>query len=85
MSNVTGTSQTLPTTPAVTVPVTRVKPGLLTTEFWLSLVASILLTLNSTGAWVYVHPQWASLVAQGAIIGGYTLSRGWAKSGPKLG
>lgn len=85
MSVTEPTPPTLPTVPAVTVPVTRVKPGLLTTEFWLSLIASLFLTLNTTGAWTYVHPQWASLIAQGVIIGAYTFSRGWAKSGPKLG
>lgn len=59
------------------------KPGVLTTEFWLQLVAQVFLTLNSTGAWTYVHPQWASLIAQGGVLGAYTLSRGWAKSGVK--
>lgn len=59
------------------------KPSLATSEFWLHLIAQVFFTLNTTGAWTYVHPQWASLIAQGGILGAYTLSRGWAKSGVK--
>lgn len=59
------------------------KPSWLTSEFWLTIVAQVFLTLNTTGAWTYVHPQWVSLITQGVVLGGYTLSRGWAKSGVK--
>lgn len=71
-----------PVPPAPTpTPVGGVKPGYLTTEFWLTVLAQVFLTLNSAGIWTYVHPQWVSLVVQGGVLGGYSVSRGWAKSG----
>jgi hypothetical protein len=70
-----------PPTPTPTPPpVAGIKPGVRTTEFALTVLAQIFLTLNTAGVWVYVHPQWVSLVTQGAVLGGYSLSRGWAKS-----
>ncbi len=62
-------------------PTKVVKPGYLTTEFWLTALAQLFLTLNTAGVWHYVHPAWASMVVQGAVLGLYSLSRGWAKSG----
>lgn len=59
------------------------KPSVRTSEFWLQNLAQVFLTLNTTGIWTYVHPQWVSLIAQGIVLGAYTLSRGWAKSGVK--
>lgn len=75
----TVTVQTPIPTPVVTT-TPGVKPGLLTTEFWLQVLAQIFLTLNTSGAWNYLHPRWASLIAQGAILGAYTLSRSWVKA-----
>lgn len=62
-------------------PPPTVKDGVQTSEFWLHNVAQVFLTLNTVGIWTYVHPQWVSLVVQGAVLGAYSLSRGWAKSG----
>lgn len=67
--------------PSLSASTPGVKPGVLTTEFWLQNVAQVVLFLNTSGAWVYVHPQWASLVVQGTVLGLYTLSRGWVKAG----
>lgn len=70
-----------PATPnAPPPPSSSVKPGYRTTEFWLQNLAQVFLTLNTVGVWTYVHPQWVSLVTQGAVLGAYTLSRGWSKS-----
>jgi hypothetical protein len=72
---------TAPTPAPTQVPAPTVKDGVQTSEFWLHNVAQVFLTLNTTGVWVYVHPQWVSLIVQGVVLAGYTLSRGWAKSG----
>jgi hypothetical protein len=60
----------------------KVKPGVKTTEFWLTVavdVAALLSALTSA-----LPPKWASAVA-GISTGLYALARGWAKSGPDGG
>ena len=65
------------------------KPGWRTTEFWMSIVASLIGVFAATGAFT---PEQASALNQGMteIVGtltpvlaafGYTLSRGQAKKG----
>lgn len=62
-----------------------VKPGVLTTEFWLNNIAQVVLFLNTAGVWKYVHPQWATLIVQGGVLGLYTISRAWVKGAASKG
>ena len=83
-TTIQGGTQTVSVTPnppqSQPPPPPTVKDGIETSEFWLHNVAQVFLTLNTVGIWTYVHPQWASLIVQGGVLGAYTLSRGWAKS-----
>ena len=56
------------------------KPGYKTTEFWLTVVANIVIALDLAGAWTYVPNRYA--VVAGAIVNAaYAVSRGQAKQG----
>lgn len=66
----------------VTTPAPRnpVKPGVHTTEFYLTVLADIVAVLNADQVWTFLSPHNAAIV--GAVVtAAYTLSRGWAKSG----
>jgi hypothetical protein len=60
-----------------------VKPGYLTTEFWVHGALQVILTLNDYGVWSFVPPRFA-VVAQAILAGAYALGRGWAKSNPSV-
>ena len=65
------------TTPA---PRNPVKPGVHTTEFYLTVLADIVAVLNADQVWTFLNPHTAGII--GAVVtAAYTLSRGWAKSG----
>ena len=54
------------------------KPGIKTSEFWLSLVTTVLLSLTS----VYTDQEWAKvagIIGAALVAMGYGLSRGAAK------
>lgn len=56
------------------------KPGVYTTEFWVTIFANILGVVNLTGVWDFTSNKYAVLFM--AIISGlYTVGRGLAKSG----
>ena len=56
------------------------KPGLRTTEFWLTILVNVgaLLAALAGG----LSPRWAA-IASAASTGAYALARGWSKSGLK--
>lgn len=56
------------------------KPGTKTTEFWLTIAAQIIFSLNTLEIWTYMPTKWSGLI-QAAVLAAYTVSRGWAKSG----
>lgn len=71
-------------TPQATTATTTVKPGYLTTEFWLTTVAMLLSVLYASGV---IGPDSTSsvgkaiaLVAGALSTMGYTISRGTAKA-----
>lgn len=55
-----------------------VKPGYRTTEFWLTVIATLWQLLNLSGVWDFV-PNSVSLGAAVTSIAAYILSRGIAK------
>lgn len=56
------------------------KPGIYTTEFWVTLALQVLFLLNTAHIWIYMPPRWSGMIQ--AILGAaYVLSRGQAKSG----
>lgn len=56
------------------------KPGIFTTELWLTLVINFIMFLNMIEVWTLVPDKWAGIIM--AVVSGlYTISRGWAKSG----
>lgn len=56
------------------------KPGVYTTEFWITLVLQIIFTLNTLEIWTYMPQRWSGLV-QAIIAAAYVIGRGLAKSG----
>jgi hypothetical protein len=54
-----------------------VKPGYLTTEFWLTIVANVLVQAGALGV-----PERYKWLVTLATVTGYALSRGLAKVGP---
>jgi len=61
---------------------TPVKPGIRSTEFWLALVATILVSL----AGVYTEAEWAKvagIIGAALVSAGYSLSRAQVKRGPQ--
>lgn len=58
------------------------KPGIKTTEFWLTIAVDLAALLSAlTDA---LPAKWASVVAA-VSTGLYAIARGWAKSGPSSG
>lgn len=52
------------------------KPGVRTSEFWMTLVAS---TAGLVGTYAGIDPE--TLIAAVGPLAAYVVSRGWAKSG----
>jgi hypothetical protein len=56
------------------------KPGMKTTEFWITLITNVLSVLNMSGAWNFTPNKWSVLTL--AIVNGlYAVARGLAKAG----
>jgi hypothetical protein len=55
------------------------RPGILTTEFWTTVLTGLYFVLNATGALDNI-PNTVSGVGLAIISALYALSRGWAKS-----
>jgi hypothetical protein len=64
--------------PVASASSTTVKPGIKTTELWLTVLVEIGILATSIAS--YLPPKWASIDAAVAA-GAYALSRGNAKSG----
>jgi hypothetical protein len=56
------------------------RPGVLTSEFWISVLSAVYLALNASGILSEVPPRY-SAIALAIITALYTLSRGVAKHG----
>ena len=56
------------------------KPGVRTTEFWLTLVVQLLQVLNIAGAWNFA-PNKYSVIVSGVTAALYAVARGLAKAG----
>lgn len=56
------------------------KPGVTTTEFWVSILTGLYMVLNTTGVVNQIPDKWAG-VATAVIAAAYSLSRGQAKQG----
>lgn len=56
------------------------KPGILTSEFWISIISGLYLALNATGILEQVPNRW-SAVGMAVITALYSVSRGIAKQG----
>ena len=63
---------------AITTTVSEIKPGIKTSEFWLSLAAIAAMILASLAD--KMPPQWAA-IATAVVAGLYAYSRGMAKKG----
>jgi hypothetical protein len=59
------------------------KPGIYTTEFWITFALQVLLTLNTLDIWSFLPQRflWVSLLSQAVLAGFYAVGRGIAKSG----
>jgi hypothetical protein len=56
------------------------KPGVRTTEFWVTVVTNVLSILNMSGAWNFTANKW-SVLALAIVNAAYALARGAAKAG----
>lgn len=57
------------------------KPGVRTTEFWVTVFTNILMILNLAGAWDYMPDRYSGIVIA-VVNGAYAVARGVAKIGP---
>lgn len=55
------------------------KPGIVTTEFWLTVIVNLYALLDYAEIWNVMPEKWVGLL-QGGITAAYILSRGLAKS-----
>lgn len=59
---------------------TETKPGILTTEFFVTLFTNVISLLNLTGAWNYV-PNKYTVILMAIVNAAYAVARGQAKQG----
>jgi len=63
-------------------PANETKPGIYTTEFWITAITSLIAILDLSGAWDFVPDRYATVLL--AIVNAaYSVSRGIAKQGVK--
>jgi hypothetical protein len=62
---------------------TEARPGIMTTEFWLTLLAAA--TVVIAGYWSDLFAEDLAWALFAGIVAAYVLSRGFAKSGSKEG
>jgi len=56
------------------------RPGVLTSEFWVTIFTALYLVLNNAGVWQEIPTKW-SAIAMAIIVALYNMSRGVAKHG----
>jgi hypothetical protein len=67
---------------ATTNPANETKPGIYTTEFWVTIFTSLLAVLDLSGAWDFVPDRYATILLA-VVNAAYAVSRGIAKQGVK--